>query len=135
MRERWIGCFGLVAALAVFPLPTVGSTPEIASIVAVAAIALLAGQRWAMPLLVLADIALCGALWPRAFFQDPPSRAAQLGVLLGIAGALPGVISIGRASVPLAELVLGRVSGRTRELSRYGLFAIAMVWIAMPLFA
>ena len=129
MRDRWIGCFGLIAALAVMPLPTVGSTPEIASIVAVVSIALLAGQRWALPLVVLSDLALVGALWPRAF-AVPPDHLAEIGVLLGLAGALPGFIALGRASGPLAELL----SLRSRRLARAALLVTAALFLAMPLF-
>jgi hypothetical protein len=131
---RWIGALGLVAALAVFPLPTVGSTPEIASVVAVAAIALLAGQRWALPIVVLADVALVGALWPRAFLHDPPSQAAQFGVLLGLLGALPGLWMLGSAGSPLADVVFARPTARARRLSRVGIVVLAGVWLAMPLF-
>jgi hypothetical protein len=128
-----IGVFGLVAALAVLPLPTVAQTPEIASVLAVAAVALLAGQRWALPIVVLADIALIGALWPRAFLHDPPSTEAQVGVLLGLAGALPGVIALGRTAPALAELVLGRSSRRGVILSRIAIGASAILWVGAPL--
>jgi len=132
MRDRWIGSFGLIAALAVFPLPTEGSTPEIASIVAVAAIALLAGQRWALPIVVLADLALVGALWPRAF-HDPPDPLAQLGLCLGLIGALPGAASLSRAAQPLAELVTGRASDRRRRIAHAAIVLCAAVWLAGPL--
>jgi hypothetical protein len=131
--DVWIGCFGLIAALAVMPLPTVAETPEIASVLAVVAVALLAGQRWALPIVVLADIALIGALWPRAFIHDPPSTAAQIGVVLGLAGALPGIVAFGRAAPALAELVLGRATQRGRSFSMALLVAVSAIWIAAPL--
>jgi hypothetical protein len=127
-----VACLGLVAALAVLPLPTVGQTPEIASILAIAAVALLAGQRWALPVVVLADVALIGALWPRAV-AFPPEQLAQLGVLLGLAGALPGVIALGRAAPGLAEMIFGRVSRRLRHASFAVMLLCAVVWIAAPL--
>ena len=125
----------MVAALAVLPLPTVRQTPEIASVLAVASVALLAGQRWALPLVVLADVALVGALWPRAFLHDPPSQAAQIGVLLGLAGAIPGFIAFGRAAPGLAELVLGRPTQRALSFTRVGLVACSALWIGAPLVA
>ena len=133
--SKWIGCLGLVAAFAVFPLPTVGSTPEIASILAVSAIALLASQRWALPLVVLADIALIGALWPRAFFQDPPSQLAQVGIALGLLGALPGVWMLRRQAAPLADLVLGRESVRARTVSQVLVIGSAALWLGAPIFS
>jgi hypothetical protein len=131
--DLWIGCCGLIAALAVMPLPTVAETPEIASVLAVVAVALLAGQRWALPIVVLADVALIGALWPRAFIHDPPSTEAQIGVILGLAGALPGIVSFGRAAPALAELVLGRATQRGRSVSMALLVALSAIWLAAPI--
>lgn len=133
ITDVWVGCFGLIAALAVMPLPTVGQTPEIAAVLAVVSVALLAGQRWALSIVVLADIALIGVLWPRAFFDDPPSTPAQVGVILGLIGALPGIISFGRAAPALAELVLGRATQRGRSISMALLVACSAIWLAAPL--
>jgi hypothetical protein len=129
--DLWVGALGLIAACAVLPLPTVASTPEIASVLAVAAVALLAGQRWALPVVVLADVALIGALWPRAMTY-PPSTLAQAGVLLGLAGALPGTVVIGRAAPALAE-VLGRTSERAKAASLAMIVLCAAAWIGAPL--
>lgn len=131
----WIGWLGLVAALAVLPLPTVGQTPEIGALLAVAAVALLAGQRWALPVVVLADIALIGALWPRAFFQDPPSTGAQVGVLLGLAGALPGIVVIGRAAPAITETLLGTASRRAHTATMAVVMVSSAAWLAAPLFS
>jgi len=128
-----IGALGLLAALAVLPLPTVGVTPEVAATLAVGAVALLAGQRWGLAVVVLADIAQIGALWPRAFLHDPPSTMAQIGVAIGIAGALPGLISLGRAAPELAELVLGHASPRGRAMTRVAMVLGAVLCLAGPL--
>jgi hypothetical protein len=127
-----VGLLGLVAALAVLPLPTVGQTPEIASILAISAVALLAGQRWALPVVVLADVALIGALWPRAV-AIPPDQLAQVGVLLGIAGTLPGLIALGRAAPRFSEMIFGRVSRRLSHASLALMLICAAVSIAAPL--
>lgn len=124
---------GLLAALAVLPLPTVGVTPEVASTLAVGAVALLAGQRWGLAVVVLADIAQIGALWPRAFLHDPPSTMAQIGVAIGLAGALPGLISLGRAVPELAELVLGQPTPRGRAMTHGVLLLGAGLCLAGPL--
>jgi hypothetical protein len=132
--SAWIGCLGLVAALAVFPLPTVGSTPEIDSILACSAIALLASQRWALPMVVLTDIALIGALWPRAF-HDPPSMLAQTGIMLGLLGALPGIWMLRRTATPLADFIVGHASRRAQAVSRAVVTTAAVVWLGSPLFS
>lgn len=133
---RWdagIGLLGLAAALAALPLPTSGVTPEIAATLAVGAVALLAGQRWGLAVVVLADIALIGALWPRAVLHDPPSTEAQIGVLIGLAGAVPGLISLGRAAPALAELVLGRETPRGRATTHGFLLAGSLLCLGAPL--
>ncbi len=131
--ELVLGVLGLVAALAALPLPTVAATPEIASVLAIAAVAVLAGHRWGVAILVVADVALVGALWPRAFLQDPPSTIAQLGVVLGLAGALPGAVMLRRMTPELALLVLGEESARGRAVSAALVPVIAVVWVAAPL--
>jgi hypothetical protein len=131
--ESVLGVLGLVAALAALPLPTVAATPEIASVLAIAAVAVLAGHRWGVAILVLADVALVGALWPRAFLQDPPSTLAQLGVALGLAGALPGAVMLRRMTPALALLVLGEESARGRAVSAALVPVVAVVWVAAPL--
>jgi hypothetical protein len=133
--ELSVGALGLLAALAVLPLPTVKETPEVAAVLAVAAVALLAGERWALPILVLADVALIGLLWPRAFLHDPPSQEARIGVFLGLAGALPGIVAFGRAAPALAELVLGQPTQRAHSYARVVLIATSALWIASPLVA
>ncbi len=131
--DLWIGCFGLIAALAVLPLPTVSDTPEIASILAVGAIALLAGHRWGLAVVVLADIALIGALWPRAFIHDPTSTEAQVGVALGLLGALPGLVSVRRGIPAIAELLIGRATARAQLTTRLALVGFAGFWLVAPL--
>lgn len=131
--EVVVGLLGLVAALAVLPLPTIKGTPEMASVLAISAIALLAGHRWALGLVVLADIALVGALWPRAFLLDPPSVAAQVGVALGLAGALPGLLLIGRAAPAVAEVVLGRATRRAQSASLALIVIGSALWLSSPL--
>jgi hypothetical protein len=131
--ELSIGVLGLVAALATLPLPTIGVTPEIASVLAVSAVALLAGHRWGLAVVVLADVALVGALWPRAFLQDPPSTLAQIGVALGIAGALPGVVALRRFAPAVGELITGEATARSGAISRALVPVVAVVWIASPL--
>ncbi len=131
--EASIGVLGLIAALAALPLPTVAATPEIASVLAVGAIALLAGHRWGLAVVVLADVALVGALWPRAFLIDPTSTLAQVGVALGLAGALPGVVALRRAAPAVAELITGEVTARGGAISRVLIVAVALLWLGAPL--
>jgi hypothetical protein len=106
--------------------------PEVASVLAVSATALLAGQRWAIALVVLAQLLLLPTVWPRAFLpgNDLIVRLAGLGSLIAIA---PGVIAMRRAAAALV-LVTGR--RRTRTTCRRfhaGLVLAGAVAAALPL--
>lgn len=99
---------------------------------AVAATALLAGQRWAIAVIVVAELFLVPTLWPRAFFADGTlaTRLAALGSLITI---VPGILATRRAAAALV-LVTGR--RRTREVCRRvhaALVAGALLAVALPL--
>lgn len=132
-RERWLGLTGLAAALAALPLPTNAHSPELAATLAIGATALLAGHRWGLAVLVVAEIFLIGAVWPLAILARPPSVAAQIAVGISVAGAVPGLRALGRAAAEVVELIGAR---RTRRASRYAhaaLAVLAVVTWAMPL--
>lgn len=89
--------------------------PEVAAVLAVAATALLAGHRWAIAVIVLAELLLLPTIWPRAFLPGSEliGRLAALGALIA---AVPGVIAVRRAAAALV-LVTGR--RRTRATCRW----------------
>ncbi|MCX5746561.1 MAG: hypothetical protein NT062_29135, partial [Proteobacteria bacterium] len=66
--DTWVAVTALTAA--VLALPFAQSSwhgAEAAAVLAVSATAMLAGQRWAIALVVLAEIMLVPSLWPRTF--------------------------------------------------------------------
>src|SRR6266513_3591912 len=83
-----IGVTALLAAMLALPLSQSSwHGPEVASVLAVSATALLAGQRWAIALVVLAELLLAPTVWPRAFLGGLelwPGRIAALGSLIAI---------------------------------------------------
>lgn len=132
-RERWLGLTGLLAALAALPLPTHAHSPELAATLAMGAIALLAGHRWGLVVIVLAEIFLIGAVWPLAFLAQPPSVPAQIAVLISVIGAVPGLRSLGRAAAEAVELVGARRTRRATRVAHGGLIALAGVAWVIPL--
>jgi hypothetical protein len=133
-EDLWIGCTSLVAAMAILPLAQSSwHGPEVASVLAVSATALLAGQRWAIALVVIAELLLLPTAWPRAFLGGVdlwPGRIAALGSLVAI---VPGLLSVRRAA---AALVV--VTGRTRtsvtcRRFHFGLIAIGVIALLVPL--
>ena len=79
--DAWLGVSALVAAMAALPLAQSSwHGPEVASTLAVSAVALLAGQRWAIALVLVAELLLLPTIWPRAFLGGValwPGRIAQ----------------------------------------------------------
>jgi len=106
--DVWVAATSLVAAMLALPLaPSSWHGPEVASVLAVSATALLAGQRWAVALVVIAELLLLPTIWPRAFLGGValwPGRIAALGSLIAI---VPGLLSTRRASAALV-LLTGR---------------------------
>lgn len=119
-----------------FALPLAQSSwhgPEVASTLAVSAVALLAGQRWAIAVIVIAELFLLPTIWPRAFFGGVelwPGRIAALGSLAAI---VPGLLSARRAA---AALVIITGMSRTRVTCRrfqYGFVALGLLTVLLPL--
>jgi hypothetical protein len=131
--DVWIATTGLFAAMLALPLaPGSWHGPEVAAVLAVAATALLAGQRWAIAVIVLAELLLLPTVWPRAFLPDSDLtvRLAALGSLIG---AVPGVLAMRRAAAALV-LVTGR--RRTRAMCRRfhaGLVVAGLIATFLPL--
>ena len=132
-RERWLGVTGLLAALAAMPLPGHAHSPELAATLAIGALALLAGHRWGLAVLVVAEIFLIGAVWPLAFLARPPSVAAQVAVAISVIGAVPGLLSLRRGAAELVDLVGLRRTRRATTLAKLSLaLTSAVVW-SLPL--
>jgi hypothetical protein len=131
-REGWLALSGLVSAGLALPLaPSAWHGPEVAATLAVAAISLLAGQRWAVAVIVLAEFCLLPTVWPRALMGTGGSpRLIALATLTAI---IPGVLAMPRAAVVLAAMT-GR--GETERMCRYthvGLLAIGVFAVLAPL--
>src|SRR5690349_7672514 len=75
-NDAWLAWSGMLVALLALPLAQNSwHGPEVAAVLAVSATALFAGQRWAIALIVIADVLLLPTVWPRAFLHgDLPAR-------------------------------------------------------------
>jgi hypothetical protein len=131
--DLWVALSALTAALLALPLaPSSWHGPEAASVLAVSATALLAGQRWAVALVVMAELLLIPTVLPRAFLIDTalPTELMALGSLIAI---VPGLLSLRRAAAALV-LVTGRP--RTQQTCRRfhaALLLGGLVACALPL--
>ena len=124
-QETWIGLTGLVAALLALPLAPASHSPEVASVLAVSAIALLAGHRWAIGLVVIAELLLLPGLWPRLFIQ-PPDIPARIAIAAACLSVVPGVLALRRASVALVVITGVRRTQRSCRVMS-GVLALCFV--------
>jgi len=115
-------------------LPLAQSTwhgPEVAACLAVAAVALLAGQRWAIAVIVLAELFLLPTVWPRALLSSELGpRIVAIVTLLAIA---PGMLAMRRAA---AVLVIMSGLRRTPQMCRRvhaGFVTITALAMVIPL--
>jgi hypothetical protein len=98
---------GLTSALAAIALPASAETSEIAAILAVGALALLAGHGWGLPVVTLVEVILLGRLWPLVVYDWPPAPEVQVVVYTALAGALPGLFLLRRTLPRAIDLLLG----------------------------
>lgn len=121
------GAAALSAALAL-PFTT---SPEAAAVLAVAATALLAGQRWALGVVVVAELALLRS--QLALTLAPPAEANLPALWLGALAAAPVLGSTRRGAAALALLVRGRRTRATCRLAHAGLLVLALACGCSPL--
>lgn len=123
--DVWIGVTALIGAMLALPLaPSSWQGPEVASVLAIAATAMLAGQRWAIAVVVIAQLLLLPTVWPAAFLSDDTfARVAAFGSLVAL---VPGLLAMRRAA---AALVL--VSGWRRTNTTCRRFHVGMVLIGL----
>jgi hypothetical protein len=131
-NDAWLAVTGLVGGLLALPLAqNTWHGPEVAAVLAVSATALLARQRWAIALIVIADLFLLPTVWPRAFLGgDLASRSVALVTLAAI---VPGVLAMRRAATVLVVMSGWR---RTHKMCRrvHGvLVATCVVALLIPL--
>jgi len=130
--DVWIASTALIASMLSLPLaPNSLHGPEMSAVLAVSATALLAGQRWAVAVVVLAELLLLPTVWPRAFLTSS-DFFARIGALSALAALVPGVLAMRRAA---AALVV--VSGwrRTQQVCRrvhMGLLFTLVVTALLP---
>lgn len=124
---------GLASALAALPLQSHAHSPEIAAVLAIGALASLAGFRWGVGIVVLAEIFLVAAVWPLAILARPPSVPAQIAVAIACLGAGPGLWRLRGGAADVIALV-GIACERRRRVAGHGLLIAAAAILAWPAF-
>lgn len=113
--DVWIATTGLIAAMLSLPLAQNSlHGPEMSAVLAVSATALLAGQRWAVALVVIGELLLLPTVWPRAFLTSS-DFVARIAALSALAALVPGVLAMRRAAAALVVVTGWR---RTQQVCR-----------------
>lgn len=131
--DLWIAISALVAALLALPLAQSSwHGPEVASVLAIAATAMFAGQRWAIAVIVIAELLLLPTVWPRAFLggADAITRVAALGSVLAI---IPGVLATKRGAAALVLISGWQRTSRTCRRAHAALMVLGAIVATLPM--
>ncbi|MBP9088010.1 MAG: hypothetical protein KBG15_17955 [Kofleriaceae bacterium] len=120
--NQWVAMSSLGAAFCAMPLARTMHGPEAAATLAVAAMALMAGQRWALGLVAVAQLLLLAAL--TSLLSATIDTVSLVFILASLGLLLPGLWSMRRAAATLVVLIQRR---RTRVSCRrmYALLRIS----------
>ena len=128
----WLAVTGLIGGLLALPLAqSTWHGPEVAAVLAVSATALFAGQRWAIALIVVADLFLLPTVWPRAFLDG--DLASRIVALVTLAAIVPGVLAMRRAATVLVVMTGQRRTQLVCRRVHAGLIVIGVLAILVPL--
>lgn len=130
--DGWLALTSLVGAGLALPLAQgAWHGPEFAAILAVSAIALLAGQRWAIAAIVLAELCLLPTVWPRAVLEH--GTIPRLIAVATLAAIVPGVLAMPRAAVALVGVTGRGPTERRCRCTHIVLVAIGIIATIAPL--
>jgi hypothetical protein len=131
--DVWIGATALVAAVLALPLAQSSwHGPEMAAALAVSATALLAGQRWAIAAVGIAEVLLAPTVASRAFGGGLPLWPDQLAALGALIAIVPGLLALRRAAAALVLVTGWPRTGAACRRAHRALVVLGAIAIAMP---
>jgi hypothetical protein len=130
-RAAWLSIPALAGAIAALVLPGATSTAAAgAALLAVGAIALLAGHAWGLSISIPSHLTLAGQVWPNLALDAPTFSAAAIGVVL--VTAVPALALSGVVLPQLARDVLGERRTRSHALFVGGSGAALVAALVLP---
>jgi hypothetical protein len=131
--DLWIASTALVAAMLALPLAQSSwHGPEVASVLAVSATAMLAGQRWAIALVVICELLLIPTVLPRTFAVSGDFTVG-LAALISMIALVPGVLAMRRAAAALVLITGYRRTPQTIRRFQLGLVASGVLGLIVPM--
>ena len=132
--DIWLGLTALAAAMAALPLAQSSwHGPEVSATLAVSAVALLAGQRWAIALVLIAELLLLPTIWPRAFLGGVALWPGRIAALTSLIMIVPGLLSARRAAAAMVLITGWQRTQRTCRHFQIGFVALGIVTALLPL--
>ena len=132
--DLWLGLTALSAAMAALPLAQSSwHGPEVASTLAVSAVALLAGQRWAIALVLVAELLLLPTIWPRAFLGGVALWPGRIAALTSLVMIVPGLLSARRAAAAMVLLTGWQRTQQTCRRFQYAFVALGVLTALLPI--
>ncbi|HEY4175598.1 MAG TPA: hypothetical protein VGM90_02140 [Kofleriaceae bacterium] len=129
----WIALTALAASMLALPLAQNNwHGPEVAATLAVAATAMLAGQRWAIALVVLSELMLAPTIIPR--IVSHAGLFANVTGLLAVMAIVPGILAMRRAAAAMVLLTGWQRTQRSCRRAHVALIACAALVSLIPLF-
>jgi len=130
-RDSWLAATAMFTALLALPLAqNAWHGPEVAAILAIAATAQFAGHRWAIAVIVLAELLLLPTVWPRAFVDG--DLESRISALITLVAMVPGLLAMRRAAAALVVLTGQRHPRQMRRWLHAGLLVSCAIAIAIP---
>ncbi|MFN0251131.1 MAG: hypothetical protein ACKV2T_29925 [Kofleriaceae bacterium] len=134
-----IALSALVAAMLSLPLAqNMFHGPEVAATLAVAATAMIAKQRWAIALVVLAELMLLPTIVPTAVFGTSSMSIfgtgplAQITAWIAVLAALPGILAMRRAAAAMVLVTGWQRTQRSVRGTAFGIVACGALASIVP---
>jgi hypothetical protein len=130
-RDAWLAATAMVGALLALPLAqSAWHGSEVAAVLAIAATAQFAGHRWAIAVIVIAELFLLPTVWPRAFLEG--ELDSRIVALLTLVAMVPSLLAMRRAAAVLVALTGRRRPRQMRRWIHTGLLVSCAIAIALP---
>lgn len=129
----WVWLSGIVGAGAALSLPgTSGTSAAAASLLAVGALALLAGHAWGLLVAIPAHITLVGRLWPELVHTMDHGAWSATAIAVVVITALPALALATGVLPALASHLLPDRTGRTRAVFVAGTATALAAALVLP---
>jgi hypothetical protein len=93
---------------------------------------LLAGQRWAIAIIVLAEFLLLPTIWPRAFLGGVELWPGRIAALTSLVMVVPGLLSVRRAAAAFVIVTGWRRTQQTCRRLQYAFAALFLLALLLP---